>query len=39
MRNFAETWGNASDHDANDFLFELREILFGVFDLANLPQN
>jgi hypothetical protein len=26
MRDFAETWGNASDHDAHDFVFKPRKI-------------
>jgi hypothetical protein len=39
MRHFAETWGNASDHDANDVLFEFKRIRRGVFELPNLPQN
>jgi hypothetical protein len=33
MRNFAETWGNASDHDINNLLFASSKIRPGVSEL------
>jgi hypothetical protein len=39
MRDFAEIWGNASDHDANNFSFWWRKILAGVFEFDDSPQN
>jgi hypothetical protein len=39
MMNFAETWGNASDHGTNNLLSEPRKIHPGVFELADFPQN
>jgi hypothetical protein len=39
MRDFAEIWGNTSDHDTNNLLFESRQIRLGVFELADFAQN
>jgi hypothetical protein len=39
MRDFAESRGNASDHDINNLLFGWRKIRGGVFELEDCPQN
>jgi hypothetical protein len=39
MRDFAEIWGNASDHDIHNFSFWWTKIPAGVFEAADSPQN
>jgi hypothetical protein len=39
MRDFAEIWGNASNHATNNFSFWWEKIRAGVFELEDSPQN
>jgi hypothetical protein len=39
MRNFAEIWGNSSDHDTNNLSFGWRKICVWVFELEDFTQN
>jgi hypothetical protein len=39
MRDFAEIWGNASDHAINNFSSWWKKIRAGIFELADSPQN
>jgi hypothetical protein len=39
MRDFAEIWGNASDHDINNFSAWWKKIRAGIFELEDSLQN
>jgi hypothetical protein len=39
MRDFAEIWRNASDHDINNFSSWWKKIRAGIFALEYSPQN
>jgi hypothetical protein len=39
MRDFAEIWGNASNHDINNFSSWWKKIPARIFKLEDSPQN
>jgi hypothetical protein len=39
MRGFADIWGNASDHDINNFSSWWKKIRAGILELEDSPQH